>query len=189
MLVILLCGRGGFGERLFELSDIEVAWRDGMPVQQVSVSREELFHSRKCLAQLVEQLAQVIARLGLGCVGPEEEGQVLALLGNIAMQHEIGEQGAQARGIEVGHLLVVVAQAEIAKQAEVKGWHHHDRLPFSSSGSSDGRVVSSGNMCITSRKSSKPSTGDASDHLQLATIVLDALTLPYHSLFYHYQQA
>jgi hypothetical protein len=49
------------------------------------------------------------------------------------MQHEIGEQGAQARGIEVGHLLVVVEQAEIAKQAEVKGWHRHDRLPFSCS--------------------------------------------------------
>jgi len=39
---------------------------------------------------------------------------------------------------------------------------------------------------MTSRKSSKPSTGDASDHLQLATIVLDVPTLPYHSLFYHY---
>jgi hypothetical protein len=134
----------------------------------------------------VEQLAQVIASLGLGGVGPEEEGKMLALLGNIAMQHEIGEQGAQARGIEVGHLLVVVEQTEIAKQSEVKGWHRHDWLPFSSSGSSDGRVSSSGNMCMTSRKSSKPSTGDAFDHLQLAKIVLDALTLPYHSPFYHY---
>ena len=103
----------------------------------------------------MEQLAQVIASLGLGCVGPEEEGKMLALLGNIAMQHEIGEQGAQARGIEAGHLLVVVEQAEIAKQAEVKGWHRHDRLPSSSSGSSDGRggrVASSGNMYMTSRK-------------------------------------
>jgi transposase len=44
-------------------------------------------------------------------------------------------------------------------------------------------------MCRTSRKSSKPSPGDASDHLQCATIVLDALTLPYHSLFYHYPSA
>src|SRR5437899_6927793 len=183
---MLSCGRVCESERLFERSDIEVAWRDGVPVQHVRVSREEVLHIRKCLAQLVEQLAQVIASLGLGCVGPEEEGKMLALLGNIAMQHEIGEQGAQARGIEVGHLLVVVEQAEIAKQAEVKGWHRHDRLPFSSSGSSNGRVVSSGNRCKKSRKSAKPSTGDASDHLQLATIVLDALTLPYHSLFYHY---
>jgi len=144
-------------ERLFERSDIEVEGRDGVPVQQVSVGREEVFHSRKCLAQLVEQLAQVIARLGLGGVGPEEEGKMLALLGNIAMQHEIGEQGAQARGIEAGHLLIAVEQVKIAKQSEVKGWHRHDRLPFSSSGSSDGRegrVASSGNMYMTSRKSS-----------------------------------
>ena len=127
MLVMLSCGHVCESECLFERSDIEVKRRDGVPVQQVRVSREEVFHSRKCLAQLVEQLAQVIARLGLGGVGPEEEGQMLALLGNIAMQHEIGEQGAQARGIEVGHLLVVVEQAEIAKQSEVKGWHRHDK--------------------------------------------------------------
>jgi len=92
VLVIPLCGRVCESERLFELSDIEVAWRDGVPVQHMRVSREELFHSRKCLAQLVEQLAQVIASLGLGGVRPEEEGKMLALLGNIAMQHEIGEQ-------------------------------------------------------------------------------------------------
>jgi hypothetical protein len=153
------------------------------------VGREEVLNRGKYLAQLVEQLAQVIASLGLGCVGPEEEGKTLALLRDITMQHQVGEQGLQARGIEAGHLLVSVDQAEIAEQAEVKGWHHHGRLPFSSSGSSDGReskVASSGNMYMISRKSAKPSTGDASDHLQLATIVLDALTLPYHSLFYHY---
>ena len=92
VLIILSCGRVCVSERLFERSDIEVEGRDGVPVQQASVGREELFHSRKCLAQLVEQLAQVIARLGLGGVGPEEEGKMLALLGNIAMQHEIGEQ-------------------------------------------------------------------------------------------------
>src|SRR6266550_9134078 len=136
----------------------------------------------------MEQLAQVIASLGLGCVGPEEEGKMLALLRSIAMQDEVGEQGLQAQGVEAGHLPVSVDQAETAEQAEVKGWHHHDRLPFSCSGSNDGRVVSSGNMCMTSRKSSKPSIGDASGHLQLATIVLDALTLPYHSLFYHYHK-
>src|SRR6266566_9715638 len=126
------------------------------------VNREEVLNCGKCLAQLVEQLAQVIASLGLGGVGPEEEGKMLALLRNIVMQHEVGEQGLQAQGVEAGHLPVSVDQAETAEQAEVKGWHHHDRLPFSSFGSSDGRVVSSGNFSITSRKSSKPSTGDAS---------------------------
>jgi len=38
----------------------------------------------------------------------------------------------QARGVKAHHLLVVVEQAEIAKQSEVKGWHRYDRLPFSS---------------------------------------------------------
>ena len=41
-------------ERLFELSDIEVEGRDGVPVQRVRVGREKVLHSRKCLAQLVE---------------------------------------------------------------------------------------------------------------------------------------
>ena len=91
-----------------------------MPVQHVRVVREEMLHRRKCLAQLVEQLAQVIASLGLGCIGPEEESKMLALLGNIAMQHEIGEQGVQARSVEACHLLVIVEQAEIAEQADVK---------------------------------------------------------------------
>ena len=92
VLIILSCGRVCESERLFERSDIEVAWRDGAPVQHMRVSREEVLHIWKCLAQLVEQLAQVIARLSLGGVGPEEESKMLALLRNIAMQHEIGEQ-------------------------------------------------------------------------------------------------
>src|SRR6266566_6493520 len=91
------------------------------------VNREEVLNCGKCLAQLVEKLAQVIASLGLGGVGPEEEGKMLALLRNIAMQHEIGEQGAQACGIEAGHLLIAVEQVKIAKQSEVKGWHRHDK--------------------------------------------------------------
>ena len=89
---MLLRGRVCESECLFVLSDIEVVWRDGVPVHHVRVGREEVFHRRKCLAQLVEQLAQVIARLSFGGVWPEEEGKMLALLGNIVMQYKIGEQ-------------------------------------------------------------------------------------------------
>ena len=89
---LLSCGRVCECKCLFELGDIEVEGRDGVPVQHVRVGREEVFDRRKYLAQLVEQLAQVIASLGLGCVGPEEEGKMLALLGDIAMQDEVGEQ-------------------------------------------------------------------------------------------------
>src|SRR6266516_6825557 len=128
MLVIASCGLSGFGKRLFELGDIEVERRDGVPVQRVRVSREEVINRRKCLAQLVEQLAQVIASLGLSCIGPEEEGKVLALLRDIAMQHEVGEQGLQAHSVEAGHLPVSVDQAEIAEQSDMKGWLHRDLL-------------------------------------------------------------
>ena len=77
----------------------------GVPVQCMRIGGEELLPVRERLAQLVEQLAQVVARLGLGCVGPEEEGEMLALLGDIPMQHEIGEQRTQAHGIEAGDWL------------------------------------------------------------------------------------
>src|SRR5437763_1481107 len=53
---------------------------------------------------------------------------MLAMLRNIAMQHEVGEQGLQAHGAEAGHLPVSVDQAEIAEQADVKGWLHRDLL-------------------------------------------------------------
>ena len=92
VLIIPLCGRICESECLFERSDIEVEGRDGVPVQLVRVGREEVQSIRKCLAQLVEELAQVIACLSLGGVGPEEEGKMLTLLGNIAMQYKIGKQ-------------------------------------------------------------------------------------------------
>ena len=50
MLVIAPSGRVCERERLFELSDIEVEGRDGVPVQGVRVGREEVLNCRKCLA-------------------------------------------------------------------------------------------------------------------------------------------
>src|SRR5690348_3022168 len=114
VLIVLACRRIGERERLFELGDIELEGRDGAPVQRMCVSGEVVRNAGKCPTQLVEQLAQVIARLSLGGVGPEEEGKMLALSGNIAMQYQIGEQGLQAQGVEAGHLLLIVDQAEIA---------------------------------------------------------------------------
>jgi len=93
--VIALRGILCLGNGLFELSNIEVKRHDGMPVQRLHAC------GGKSQAQLVEQLAKVVAGLGLGCIRPEEESQALALLRNIAMQDEIGEQGLQAHGIEL----------------------------------------------------------------------------------------
>ncbi|GLV60867.1 hypothetical protein KDH_76860 [Dictyobacter sp. S3.2.2.5] len=76
----------------------------------------------------MQQLTQVIARLGLGGVGPEEEGQVLALLGNIVVQHEVGEQRLQTQGGEAGYLLIVVDQVKVAEQSKMKNWLHNDMI-------------------------------------------------------------
>ena len=43
-------------------------------------------------------------------------------------------------------------------------------------------MVSSGNVCVIKRKSSKPSIGDASDHLQLAT--KSSMFLLYHIMLF-----
>ncbi len=76
----------------------------------------------------MKELAQVIAGLRLGRIGPKKEAKMLALLGNTTMQHQIGEQGLQARGSKGSHLLVVVMQVETAKQADVQNWLHVDLL-------------------------------------------------------------
>jgi hypothetical protein len=55
------------------------------------------------------------------------------LLGYISMQHEVGEQGLQTKGVETGHSTIGVGQAEIAEQPRPKDWHWHDRLPLFSS--------------------------------------------------------
>jgi hypothetical protein len=70
------------------------------------------------------QLAQVRSRLSLGGVGPKEKSQMLARLGHIAMQHEIGEQGLQASGVEACYRLIANVQAKIAKQPNVQERGH-----------------------------------------------------------------
>src|SRR5690242_16384332 len=97
-----MLARGGVGarERLLEVGDIEQEGRGGPPVYHVGVGREEVLDGGERLAQLVEQLAQVIARLGFGGVGPEVEGELLARLGSVPVQEKIGEQGLEARRSE-----------------------------------------------------------------------------------------
>jgi hypothetical protein len=117
-------------ERLLECGDVELGGDIGAPMHRVLVGREEVGSVWKGMARLMEQLAQVIACLRLGGIRPEEEGQVLALLRHVAMQHEIGKQCLQPYGVETGHLLISVDQAEIAEQAYVKGRSRRDRPPF-----------------------------------------------------------
>ena len=49
-------------------------------------------------AQVVEGLAQVVARLPLGVLGPEEAGQGLAAVGEPCLDGQVGQQSAHAVG-------------------------------------------------------------------------------------------
>jgi len=91
---------------------------EAMP--RITIASRKLLHSAKALRLWSSCPPTRTLRLAwrLLVASGQKGRQDAGAVGNIAMQTRIGEQGAQARGIEVGHLLVVVEQAEIAKQAE-----------------------------------------------------------------------
>ncbi|HEV2583285.1 MAG TPA: hypothetical protein VGT44_20665 [Ktedonobacteraceae bacterium] len=94
---------GGLGpcQRLLKLAHIEAERRIRAPLQRLGVCVHKMASFRECLLQAMHQLAQVGARLGFGRVRPEQKGEVVASLGCIAMEHEIGQQRSQARRVNV----------------------------------------------------------------------------------------
>jgi hypothetical protein len=83
------------------------------PAQRAGVGLQEAIRVRQSVAQLMQQLAQVGARLSLTGVRPEQKREVLAQLWGIAVQNQVGEQRMQARGVDAGDQLLAVDQAEI----------------------------------------------------------------------------
>jgi hypothetical protein len=67
------------------------------------------------MPQLVQHLAQIVARVGFVYIGPEGKGQVGARLGGMAVEQQVGKQRLYPRLIDRVHRLVVVSQAEIAQ--------------------------------------------------------------------------
>ncbi len=65
-------------------------------------------------------MAQVGLRLGVGGVGPKEEGQALARLGCGAVKQQVGQQRLLARGVERGQRRVAEQQAEAAEQVDAE---------------------------------------------------------------------
>ena len=71
-----------------------------MPVQGLAVSIQVAAGIGQRAPQVVDLLAQVGTRLGLGRVGPEQKGQVLSRLGCFPVEEEVGQQRLQARGVD-----------------------------------------------------------------------------------------
>ena len=133
--------RGG-GQCPLKLLDIE---REGhlwgrVPGEALSLGGHKMAGVRERLAQVIEQLAQIGMSLRLRRIGPEEKGQVRAILGSTPMQHEVGQQGLDAGNRDRGHRCFTRHQQEVTQQRQVEG-RNHQQLPFSDPGNRFHRVL------------------------------------------------
>ena len=71
--------------------------------------------------------------LRFGRIGPEEKGQVRAILGCGAMQHEVGEQGLYTGNCDRCHRCLARYQPEVTEEMDVQGWNHQ-KLPLLDTG-------------------------------------------------------
>ena len=117
---VLQAGFGG-GDGCFEGQGIAGEGGLRQPLHQAGIRPEEGMGPGEHAAQAVEQVAQIGARLGIGGIGPEEKGQMLARLGGAGMQQQVGEQGLQPPGLDGhgdGFPLVLLRQEKISQQLD-----------------------------------------------------------------------
>ena len=110
-----------------EGGDIEPAGRLYPPLQGTRLHVEEPISLRQGMAEGMQHVPQVRARLGLGRVRPEQKGEMLAWLRRITVEQEVGKQRLGARGLERGQGGLAVAQVERAEQPYAQHWCRHSR--------------------------------------------------------------
>ena len=91
----------------------------GPPGQRRPLRGEARVGVGKGLAQGVQQVAQVGARLGIGRVGPEEVGQLRQRLRHARVQGQAGQEGLEARRVQVGDGAFPIHDPEPPQQVEV----------------------------------------------------------------------
>ena len=130
-LLRLSPGRRCLGHRGLEGGDVEIEGRVTAPAGGPRVGEEEALRLGQRVAQLVENLPEVVARLCLARVRPEGEGQVLAKLRRVAVEEQVAEERVQPWRMDGGHRLVSVHEAESAEEADVQGrLRAHGRAPY-----------------------------------------------------------
>ena len=112
-------GTCGVDQRGLELGDIQRKRRIPAPAHRLVGDFQVGLGLGQPVAQCVEELPQVGVRLGLGAVGPEEEGDLLARQRGVAMQNQVGQQRLQARRMHGGKLRVCRRKAEMTEQSDV----------------------------------------------------------------------
>jgi hypothetical protein len=114
---------GRVGAQALELGHVQPAVGVGVPAQATSIGQQPGACGGRLgqrALEIVQVAAQVGARVGLGHVGPEGEGQLVARDDRIAMQQQIGPQryGSGPRGEP--QRLLIRKQAQMAEQVNAQ---------------------------------------------------------------------
>ena len=114
-------------QRLHVGVDIELD--PGSQRQRARVHQHEAVRVRPRDAELMKELAEAVARLRLGRVGPQQERDVAARLRGIAMEGQVGQQRLRTRCVE-GHSLAGGSdEPEGAQQAKLRALRQDHRAP------------------------------------------------------------
>jgi hypothetical protein len=111
------CSIIGASQRLLEGRHVQPVRSLGPPLQRTRRDVQEPVHVGQPPAQVVQHVPKVGARLCLGGVRPEEEGDPLTWLRRVPMEQEVGQQGLGARRLQLRRDLSA-AQRELAEQAD-----------------------------------------------------------------------
>jgi hypothetical protein len=107
-------------QRLLERGYVEPCRRLLAPAQRRRRRLQERGDDRQGVRQDVEDVAEVGARLTLRGVRPEEERHALARLGRLAVEQQVGEQGARPARVERGKELAVGPYFQLAEEPDAQ---------------------------------------------------------------------
>jgi len=132
--------------RVLENGYIEGEGRIGPPLDCASRYFDEVIGVWQRLAQPGEQRTEVLARLLVRGVWPEEKRELFAGERGGSVQHKVGEQVLEARLVKARRGSAVIQQAKRAKQMNLKVDRGHRLRP-----SGSGRSTASCALSIMTR--------------------------------------
>src|SRR6266567_7547331 len=103
------------------------------PLEALLISEYQMVGVGEGLSQMIQELAQIGMGLRFCRIGPEEKGQVRAILRSMTMKHEVGQQRLDTGKRDRGHRCLARHQQEATEERQVE-WGNHRQTPFSDPG-------------------------------------------------------
>src|SRR3954447_1308857 len=100
-----------------------------LPLERGVVELQIAFQVGNDMAQVIEHLAQVGARMDFVKVGPKQKGNLLAAQRLVTMESEIGQERLQPRLRGGRYRRLLIAQVKAAQKTKVKDGHSKLTLP------------------------------------------------------------